>query len=329
MKRMRRVVGGALAAVMLVGSTVSVNAADLKDVFDAEYYAEQYPDLKAAFGNDEKALYQHFLKYGLKEGRVMNPIIDVVKYREQYGDLQTAFGDNWDAYVEHFFTFGVNEKRDGGTDFDMNAYLESYADLKTAFGSDYLSAAKHYMTTGVKENRQEASKEYVRAREEAAKEAEEETESEIETGEFYDENGRTIKRIYWSERRNAYNVIEWEYDENGLISKRTDTDYGADSPWNVETWVNGKIRERVYYGANHKTVYEYDENENQTRTVHYYGDTIGVTTFTGTPVRPDWYELYDLDWNFQCKYKMKADSEAYSYFADYSVKYDADGNVME
>lgn len=231
-----------------------------------------------------------------------------------------------------FFTFGVNEKRDSGTDFDMNAYLESYADLKAAFGNDYLSAAKHYMTTGVKENRQEASKEYVRAREEAAKEAAEEVEettSEVQTGEFYDENGRIIKRITWSKVRNAYNVIEWEYDENGLISKRTDTDYGADGPWSVETWANGKIREHIRYYENSKQVTEYDENGKQIRNVSYHKNDIWVTTFKREPVVPEWAEVYDLDWNFQYKYKMKADLETKTYLVDRTVKYDADGNVME
>ncbi|MGN0377011.1 MAG: hypothetical protein ACI4ED_05195 [Suilimivivens sp.] len=38
-------------------------------VFDAEYYAETYPDVKAAFGNDETALYNHYMQYGRSEGR--------------------------------------------------------------------------------------------------------------------------------------------------------------------------------------------------------------------------------------------------------------------
>lgn len=230
---------------------MSVNAANLKDVFDAEYYAEQYPDLKAAFGNDEKALHQHFLQYGLKEGRVMNPIIDVVKYREQHGDLQTAFGDDWDAYVEHFFTFGVNEKRDSGTDFDMNAYLESYADLKAAFGSDYLSAAKHYMTTDVKENRQEASKEYVRAREEAAKavaEEVEETTSEVQTGNFYDENGRVVKKvIYWWVAQKSYLIYTYEYDAEGNLREAIGKRYETGEVYSVDTYVDGVIRRSEYY----------------------------------------------------------------------------------
>ena len=32
--------------------------------FDAEYYASQNPDVVAALGNSEAALYQHYVQYG-------------------------------------------------------------------------------------------------------------------------------------------------------------------------------------------------------------------------------------------------------------------------
>jgi len=40
------------------------------NVFDAEFYANNYPDVKAAFGTDETALYNHYLMFGMKEGRL-------------------------------------------------------------------------------------------------------------------------------------------------------------------------------------------------------------------------------------------------------------------
>ena len=43
-------------------------------VFDAEYYANSYPDVKDAFGNDETALYNHYVQYGKSEGRL--PVSD-------------------------------------------------------------------------------------------------------------------------------------------------------------------------------------------------------------------------------------------------------------
>lgn len=39
------------------------------NTFDAEFYAETYADVKAVFGNDEAALYNHYVQYGKAEGR--------------------------------------------------------------------------------------------------------------------------------------------------------------------------------------------------------------------------------------------------------------------
>lgn len=150
---MKKTVVTLLAAALLIGSCLTANAAGLKDVFNAKYYADQYPDLKAAFGYDEEMLYQHFLDYGLKEGRNMSPVLDVRAYRERYADLDAAFGDNWDAYVQHFFDYGIKENRETGTNFDVKTYIEAYGDIKAAFGEDYVAAIDHYLTYGIAENR--------------------------------------------------------------------------------------------------------------------------------------------------------------------------------
>lgn len=41
-----------------------------KDEFDAEYYAQNNPDVTAALGTDEDVLYRHFIEYGKAEGRL-------------------------------------------------------------------------------------------------------------------------------------------------------------------------------------------------------------------------------------------------------------------
>ena len=70
----KRILTIALATVMLVGSTMCVNAApkSMADggVFDAEYYAANNPDVVAVFGTDENMLYQHYVLYGKQEGRL-------------------------------------------------------------------------------------------------------------------------------------------------------------------------------------------------------------------------------------------------------------------
>lgn len=40
--------------------------------FDATFYANNNPDVVAAFGNSPEALYKHYLNYGKKEGRAQN-----------------------------------------------------------------------------------------------------------------------------------------------------------------------------------------------------------------------------------------------------------------
>lgn len=63
----------AIMAAAIMGSSLTVYAQPktMPDgtVFDAEFYAETYPDVKAAFGNDAAALYNHYVQYGKAEGR--------------------------------------------------------------------------------------------------------------------------------------------------------------------------------------------------------------------------------------------------------------------
>ncbi len=100
----------AAAAVLMIGR-LDVSAAGVRDVFDAEYYANANADLKAVFGNNEEALFQHYITTGIKEGRAASPVFDIVAYRNGYADLNAAFGDNWDAYADHYLTVGKAEGR--------------------------------------------------------------------------------------------------------------------------------------------------------------------------------------------------------------------------
>ena len=162
-----------LAGGVLLSGSLQVNAATLKDIFDEHYYADTYRDLKEIFGYDREALWNHFVTYGLGEGRNMNGLIDVAKYREEYADLDAAFGDNWDAYLNHYLTYGAKEGRDTGTDFNALDYAGRYEDLQDAFGEDVLSLWKHYQAFGVTENREARDEQIVTAEKEAAKAAEE------------------------------------------------------------------------------------------------------------------------------------------------------------
>lgn len=155
MKKYQRKLALAVAAGLLVTGTISVSASGIRDVFDAKYYADTYQDLMSTFGYDEEALYQHFLTYGISEGRTMSPIFDIQAYRAAYADLDAAFGENWDAYVDHYLAYGANEGRTEGILFDPAAYAKAYPDVAAAFGDDYGAIVEHYLTYGIAEGRTE------------------------------------------------------------------------------------------------------------------------------------------------------------------------------
>lgn len=83
----------------------------LRQIFDAKLYAQLYPDVVAVFGTDADKLFQHFMTFGINEGRKINQYFDVNAYKAAYPDLAKAFGDNTAMYYQHFVTFGIKEHR--------------------------------------------------------------------------------------------------------------------------------------------------------------------------------------------------------------------------
>ena len=59
----------------------------IKTLFSAEEYAELYSDVVKAHGNEEAALWDHFVTYGLSEGRALSKSFHVFAYRAAYEDL--------------------------------------------------------------------------------------------------------------------------------------------------------------------------------------------------------------------------------------------------
>lgn len=83
---MKRKITNALSLLLFtsffLGSQMSVSAepAIMTDgtVFDAEYYAQNNPDVVAALGTDMATLYNHYVSNGKAEGRLAyNPMLDV------------------------------------------------------------------------------------------------------------------------------------------------------------------------------------------------------------------------------------------------------------
>jgi hypothetical protein len=124
-------------------------------VYDGPFYLATYPDLQAAFGGDLNAAANHWLTYGVHEGRTGAPSISSIYYLSQYPDLQAAFGSDFAAALNHYLTYGINEGRASSPVFDVRFYLGIYPDLQAAFGpTNYRAALNHWYSYGINEGRQ-------------------------------------------------------------------------------------------------------------------------------------------------------------------------------
>lgn len=107
-----------LAVVFLIGSSMTVSAAPKKmsdgTLFDAEYYAQQNPDVVAVLGNNADALYRHYLDYGRAEGRKAtadDETFDPVFYANTYPDVAAVVGTDANALYQHYLNYGKAEGR--------------------------------------------------------------------------------------------------------------------------------------------------------------------------------------------------------------------------
>ncbi len=98
--------------------------------FDPEYYAATYPDVAAAYGNNETLLYQHYLLCGKAEGRL--------PYAQ--GAVATPVSNN------------VKTMPDGGK-FDAAFYARTYPDVAAVLGTSEKALYAHYLSSGKLEGR--------------------------------------------------------------------------------------------------------------------------------------------------------------------------------
>ena len=153
---------------------------DYSSVFDADYYLNKYPDVNEwANGSKNKAL-DHFINYGMSEGRRGSEAFDVQSYYNEYPDLRAAFGTDLASYYSHYLMYGKKEGRHatgcsklkgaatkaGGVDYapvyDPEYYLSRNGDVEKAFTKstyggvtmvDDSAVLRHFINYGMSEGR--------------------------------------------------------------------------------------------------------------------------------------------------------------------------------
>jgi glycosyltransferase involved in cell wall biosynthesis len=118
-----------------------INVIEQSDLFDADYYLEQNPDVKVA----GMVPLIHYVNYGASEKRNPNPLFDTAYYLEQNPDVADV-GIN---PLVHYIIHGVAEGRNPNPLFDTAYYLEQNPDIAIA-GVNPLA---HYLKFGANEGR--------------------------------------------------------------------------------------------------------------------------------------------------------------------------------
>lgn len=79
--------------------------------FNASYYANKHKDVYDVYGDNAKALFDHFMTSGIIEGRQSSEQFSILVYKENNQDLVDVFGDDLIKYYDHFIECGYKENR--------------------------------------------------------------------------------------------------------------------------------------------------------------------------------------------------------------------------
>lgn len=88
-------------------------------VFDPVYYAKTYPDVanNAYFGKNNSRLFEHYVDYGIREGRWGTKDFNCRYYVLNYPDLRNLYGIcdelscGYEFYMKHYMNYGKAEQR--------------------------------------------------------------------------------------------------------------------------------------------------------------------------------------------------------------------------
>lgn len=126
---------------------------EIKDLFDATYYALVNPDLKTAGITSADKLYSHFKNNGLREGRQFSPFVDIQVYQDENPDLAESGLYSNEQLYQHLEKYGIQEGRKFSRLLDLNLYLQENPDVNQAFGGDRELAFEHLRNQGIREGR--------------------------------------------------------------------------------------------------------------------------------------------------------------------------------
>ena len=115
-------------------------------ILDLQFYLNNNPDLKAAFGTDYEKIYNHFITSGYKEYRKSSALFDGRYYCNKYPDVVAGYKE---LYLKHYMENGIYEGRRASLTFDPNYYWYILPDVASTWPGDYAMCARHYAGHGI------------------------------------------------------------------------------------------------------------------------------------------------------------------------------------
>ncbi|NEQ42860.1 MAG: hypothetical protein F6K00_04570 [Leptolyngbya sp. SIOISBB] len=139
----------------LVDFNIEVGGLRLASLFDETAYLSDYPDVAAAVQQDVYQYgFEHFVLFGISEGRALSNWFDADYYLAQNADVAAAVSSGQMTAIEHFLWFGHRENRDPNAGFDADDYLLNHPDVQVAVAAGLVdSAFEHFIEFGAAEGR--------------------------------------------------------------------------------------------------------------------------------------------------------------------------------
>lgn len=97
--------------LILQNAPFAQQLAQYQDVYNYQDYLLLNPDLETVFETNQKALFEHFINCGMKEGRQGSRNFNLETYKANNPDLVAAFGSDNVKYYEHYISTGKAEGR--------------------------------------------------------------------------------------------------------------------------------------------------------------------------------------------------------------------------
>ncbi len=156
----------------VMNPTTVYRGVDYRDIYDYNYYLNNYPEVQSSVGNDDVAVLEYFINTGMSQGHQAKETFDVRSYKNQYADLRNAFGSDLKSYYMHYMYHGRKEGRAGtgctsvqnpttvyrgvnyGDVYDYNYYLNNYPEIQNSVGDDDVAVLEYFVNTGMSRGHQ-------------------------------------------------------------------------------------------------------------------------------------------------------------------------------